>query len=80
MVWCGASSAVVDPLGRGVPCAAESGFMLLGAPVGDIPFARDVVNHRIGKVEAVLDALPSINDAQIEYALLRHCYTLPKLT
>ena len=78
LLWCGPSSSIVDPLDRGVPCAAETGFMLLGAPVGDIPFARDVVHHRIGKVEAVLDALPSINDAQIEYVLLKHCYSFPK--
>ena len=78
-MWCGAAAST-DPLDRGVPCAAENGFMLLGAPVGDIPFARQVVHHRIGKIEAVLDALPSINDAQIEFALLRHCYSLPKLT
>ena len=54
--------------------------MLLGAPVGNIPFARDVVQHRIGKIDAVLDALPSINDAQIEYVLLKVCYSFPKIT
>ena len=86
LIWCGAGDSlppevdVADPLERGIPCASDRGFLLLGAPVGDIPFSRDVVHDPIGKIGDIFDVLPSLNDAQIEHNLLRHCYSLPKLS
>ena len=50
-VWCGSHlpSGLVDtdPLARGVPPSAAAGYHLLGAPIGNIPFSRDVVEKRI---------------------------------
>ena len=37
-----------DSLGRLVLWAATSGYSLLGAPVSDIPIARDITSDRIG--------------------------------
>ena len=66
---------VADPLARGVPSAAPAGYHLLGAPVGDIPFSRDVVEERILKISEIFDRLPAIDDAQTEFALLRSCFS-----
>ena len=63
-----------------MPRAAVAGFNLLGAPVGDISFSRDAVEDRIQKIAEIFDRLPAINDAQTEFALLRSCFSLPKLT
>ena len=73
-------AAILDPLDRGVPRAADDGYQLLGAPVGNIPFARDVVSSRVDKIAAILDALSLLNNAQLEYALLRFCYSFPKMS
>ena len=67
---------VADPLARGVPSAAPAGYHLLGAPVGDIPFSRDVVEECILKISEIFDRLPAIDDAQTEFALLRSCFSL----
>ena len=84
LVWCGSNLPVdldgTDPLARGVPPAAAAGYQLLGAPVGNIPFSRDVVEKRIQKIAEIFDLLPAIDDAQTEFALLRSCFSLPKLT
>ena len=67
-VWCGESISSefggVDPLARGVPCAAAAGSQLLGAPVGNIPFSRDAVETRINIIANIFDLLPSIGDSQ----------------
>ena len=84
LVWCGESLPVgineADPLDRGVPRASVAGFQLLGAPIGNIPYSRDIVEKRIDKIAEIFDLLPELNDAQSEFSLLRHCFSLPKLT
>ena len=84
LVWCGenlsADIDASDPLVCGVPRASPSGYHLLGAPVGDIPFSRGVVEDRIAKIAEIFDLLPSLNNAQLEFSLLRFCYSLPKLS
>ena len=57
-----------------------AGFHLLGTPIGNIPFSRDVFEDRIQKIAEIFDRLPDIGDAQTEFALLRSCFSLPKLT
>ena len=83
-IWCGdalpSDIDAVDPLDRNVPRAPVAGFQLLGAPVGNIPFSRDLVEERINKIGLIFDILPGLDDAQSEFALLRHCFSLPKLT
>ena len=66
---------VAEPLARGVPPAAAAGYHLLGAPVGNIPFSRDLVDERIQKIAEIFDRLPAIDDAQTEFALLRSCFS-----
>ena len=80
LVWCGNANVSNDPLQRGVPRAAIDGFHLLGAPVGNIPFSRDAVDARVAKIADIFDTLPSLNDSQIEYALLRSCFSFPKFS
>ena len=68
-IWCGEilppEINAVNPLERGVPRASPSGYNLLGAPVGDIPFSRGTVDDRISKIADIFDQLPSLNDARI---------------
>ena len=75
LVWCGDA-----PLDRGDPRASPSGYHLLGAPVGGIPFLRDTVGDRVAKIAEIFDLLfsLSLNNTQNEFALLRHCFSLPK--
>ena len=84
LIWCGSEVPEgvdsLDPLDRGIPRAPAGGFSLLGAPIGDIPFSRDTVDERIEKIAAIFDVLPSLNNAQIGFGLLRYCYSLPKLS
>ena len=78
-VWCGdASLTNPDPLERQVPCSQPSGYELLGAPVGDISFSREVVDERILKISNLFDLLPSLNNSHVSFTLLRYCFSLPK--
>ena len=80
-VWCGDSMpSEADPLARGVPRSEASGYDLLGAPVGDITFARKVVDDRILKISQIIDLLPSLNDSHVSFSLLRFCFSLPKFS
>ena len=82
LVYTGSSldSSILDPLDRGVPRASDDGFQLLGAPVGNIPFSRDAVSARVAKIAAIFDVLSSLQDAQLEFALLRSCFSFPKMS
>ena len=71
--------SVTDPLDRGVPRAADAGYQLLGAPVGDIPFSRDIVSARVEKIASILDVLSLLQNGQLEFGLLRKCYSFPKM-
>ena len=80
-VWCGdAADTDPDPLGRGVPRAQSNGYELLGAPVGDFSFSRDIVDDRILKIANLLDLLPSLNNSHVSFNLLRYCFSLPKFS
>ena len=55
-VWCGdASLTNPDPLDRQVPCSQPTGYNLLGAPVGDISFIREVVDQCILKISNIFE-------------------------
>jgi hypothetical protein len=79
-IWCGDSNVSEDPLQRLIPKSDPSGLIVLGAPVGDITFPRQTVLTRIAKIEAVHRLLPSLNNAQAEFCLLRSCFSLPKFS
>ena len=42
--------------------------------------SRDAVRARVEKIAAIFDVLPTFNNAQIEFGLLRYCFSLPKLS
>ena len=51
---------------------------VLGAPIGDEVHAREVLSERIGSIKSMLAKLSTLNDAQLEFTLLRACFSLPK--
>ena len=60
-----------------IPTTSD-GFVLLGSPVGPPSFCDSVVQWRISKIEELLQFLPDLEDAQMEYVLLRSCLSIPK--
>lgn len=78
LVW--SDSPDADPLKASIPNAGPSAFILLGAPVGDIPFSAETIDQRISKIEEILEKLPNIDDAQAEFALLCQCFRFPKFS
>jgi hypothetical protein len=58
----------------------RDGLIVLGAPVGPPSFCREATADRIKKVSNVLTNLSTLDDPQIQYALLRSCFGFPKFT
>ena len=56
------------------------GIIVLGSPVGSIAFEENILAARIEKNNTILDKLHNIEDPQIEYGLLRSCFSMPKLS
>jgi hypothetical protein len=79
-IWC--SDLQPDnnlPLGSNIPRANTHSFELLGAPVGEGHFSTSVIEKRIAKIhDLVISKLPTLQDRQSEYVLLRSCIGLPK--
>ena len=48
-----------DPLGLGVRPIQDSGFVLLGSPIGDAHFIDQVINEKIRAIEEIVGLLPS---------------------
>ena len=69
-----------DPLGRGVPIVEDEGVKLLGAPLGSLAFEGRLLNKRVDKIERVVSRLSHLQDPHLEYALLRSCFSIPKLS
>ena len=69
-----------DPCQRGLIRITEEGVVLLGAPLGSAAFVESEVKKKVSKVEDVTELLPLIEDSHTEYALLRSCLSLPKLS
>ena len=61
-----------------VPLVTDSGFELLGAPIGEKGFCEHYVRKRIAKIESALKRLELIDDPQVERLLLRSCLGLPR--
>ena len=80
-VWCpDIAHDDVDPLGLGVLPIRGPGFVHLGAPVGSPFFIQGKVKERVDKVANLLDKLPNLENAHSEFALLRSCFSLPKVS
>ena len=71
---------MIDPCQRGLIRITDEGVVLLGAPLGSAAFVEGEVKKKVSKVEEVTEMLPLIEDSHTEYALLRSCLSLPKLS
>ena len=58
----------------------DSGFVHLGAPVGNEAFIEAKIKSRVEKVKVLLDKLHSLEDPHMEFVLLRSCFSLPKVS
>ena len=68
-----------SPLPPDIPITRH-GFSLLGCPVGPPDYCEEIFQARIEKVKVSLGALQDLEDAQLEYTLLRSCLSLPKVS
>ena len=57
----------------------DSGFVLLGSPIGSHQFEAGKIEERIEAVRQITAHLPLIKDPQSEFVLLRSCFSLPKM-
>ena len=79
-IWCpDLPSSDPDPLGHGIPRIEEPGIILLGSPVGNQQFVRNVLEQKIQKIQELTQMLPNIKDPHSEFVLLRSCFSLPKI-
>ena len=72
-------TADADPLGKGIPRVNSPGITLLGAPIGSEAFIKEAINAKLEKISQITSLLPTLQDAQTEYCLLRSCLSLPKI-
>ena len=68
-----------DPLDRGIPRVMDPGIVLLGSPIGDLQFTQEWIKRKVAKVKDITDHLPYLQDAHVEFVLLRSCLSLPKV-
>ena len=79
-LWCGREGPKeTDPLGIGILPIEGPGFVHLGAPVGSIHCVQGKAKEQVQKVQDLLLALPTLENAHGEFALLRSCFSLPKV-
>ena len=68
-----------DPLARNIPRLNQTGFVLLGTPIGDVAFTQETIIKRINKVKEITEKLPLLKDGHTQFALLRSCLSVPKV-
>ena len=56
----------------------KGGFKLLGAPMGDQGFKREILDKRVEGIRGLVTALPTLDNPHIEFSLLRSCFAFPK--
>ena len=78
-VWWTIPSIEEITLGPGIPTSQESGFSLLGTPIGDHQYVEQAIINSVRKVQLITAQLPCLEDAHLEFALLRSCLSLPKM-
>ena len=59
---------------------SNGGFCLLGSPFGSASFCTSLILKRVEKIQVTLNTLKSFQDSQIQFALLRSCLALPKIS
>ena len=73
-----ADSDALLPSPLGISEIEDEGFVLLGAPVGSAAFSRSVVTARVEKLSVILSKVATLQDPQVQLALVRSCFGLPK--
>ena len=76
--WEGEEAEWMDKFPKEVRRVKESGFELLGCPVGDKEFSEKCVQGRVKKIKEVLDRLELLDDPQTELTLVRSCIGFPR--
>ena len=76
--WEGEDADWMDRFPKEVKRVKESGFELLGCPVGDKKYSEKCVRERVKKIKEVLDRLEILDDPQTELALVRSCIGFPR--
>ena len=56
----------------------KGGFKLLGAPLGDPGFKREILDRRVESIRGLIAALPTLDNPHMEFSLLRTCIAFPK--
>ena len=80
-IWCPTPHQIQDdPLGKGLALIKEEGIILLGAPLGSAQFEADFIQGKVDKIRDITGILPLLQDAHTEFALLRSCLALPKIS
>jgi hypothetical protein len=80
-VWCPAHHQDdADPLDRGIPRVGQEGVKLLGALIGSHAFQKVAMEEKVYKLEKLMDKLSLLEDPHTEYAMLKSCFALPKLS
>ena len=65
-----------SPLPSEIPVTSE-GFSLLGCPIGPPSFCEEILGRRVDDIKEALQVLRSMEDSQLETALLRSCLAFP---
>ena len=68
------------PLGQGIERVRGGGIKVLGSPVGDEEYSRGFLEAKIASLEELLAKIHLLEDAHCEQALLRSCFSFPKLS
>ena len=80
-IWCPSLPGdATDLTGKGLVREAGEGVVLLGAPLGSEAFVASKVEAKVEKVKEVTELIPLIEDPHTEFALLRSCLSLPKIS
>ena len=58
----------------------QEGVKLLGAPIGSQAFQKVAMEEKVYKLENLMDKLSLLEDPHTEYAMLKSCFALPKLS
>ena len=53
---------------------------MLGAPIGTSAFEGEYLEEKVLKLDQLMDKISLLEDPHTEYALLRNCFALPKLS
>ena len=78
-IWGQEQNSDSSSIERHVQRIQDSGFVLLGSPIGSHQFEAGKIEERIEAVRQITAHLPLIKDPQSEFVLLRSCFSLPKM-